>query len=341
MTDCPAWDSDALLAKATLYFSRAFEAERQEDAEIFAFWAHLALELLARAAVAKVNPALLAQGSRKDSLQYGLGLRPEIDPLDAISISTEAVVSICKQFVEGFGSGDAAVCTTARRRRNAELHSATAAMADLERGWRGRMFGTCKTLCLHLETDFAHLFGADSAEVADRLIAEDAESVRAGTREAIEGAKARLEELTEEEIEERTRNAEEELKEESYRRRGFPLGRSPFNREAPKPRVLAEVPCPVCKTTIALRGEVVQSSPPRIDEDGQLVQSDIALPTLLECPVCELRLDGISQLTQAGFGDPVYLRDYPDPIETFDVDIHNYRDEFLQSLAEDSAYEDE
>lgn len=341
MTDCPAWDSDALLAKATVYFGRAFEAERQEDGELFAFWAHLAVELLARAAVAKVNSTLLAQPGRKDSLQYGLGLRPETDPLDAISISTEAVIDLCEQFVEGFGPGDRAVCKTVRKRRNAELHSATAAMTDLDRGWRGRMFATCRTLCIHLETDFAHLFGEEGARLAERLVAEDAESVRAATRAAIETAKERLDELSQEEIENRSRSASEELEVESYRKRGFPLGRSAFNREPPKPRVLAEVPCPVCGTTVALRGEVIQSSSPRIDEDGQLVQSDIAVPTLLHCPVCELQLDGVSQLTQAGLGDPIYLRDYPDPVETFDVDINEYRDEFLQSLAEDSAYEDE
>ena len=107
-----------------------------------------------------------------------------------------------------------------------------------------------------------------------------------------------------------------------------------------KPRVLREVLCPGCETQVALRGEVVRSGAPRVDQDGQLVQTDIALPSRLECPVCELKLQWISaQVTDAGLGDPVLLRDYPDPVETFGVDLGDYHDDFVQSLGRE--YEDE
>ena len=106
-----------------------------------------------------------------------------------------------------------------------------------------------------------------------------------------------------------------------------------------KPRVLREVLCPGCETQVALRGEVVRSGAPRVDQDGQLVQTDIALPSRLECPVCELKLHGIAQVTDAGLGDPVLLRDYPDPVETFGVDLGDYHDDFVQSLGRE--YEDE
>jgi hypothetical protein len=49
----------------------------------------------------------------------------------------------------------------------------------------------------------------------------------------------------------------------------------------------------------------------------------------------------VAALTVRGLGDPVRLSEYPDPVETFGVDLDEYRDEFLQSLAEDSAYMDE
>ena len=54
-----SWERDPLWAKARLYFERAF-AESREDPR-FGLWCSLALELLARAAVASVSPTLLAE----------------------------------------------------------------------------------------------------------------------------------------------------------------------------------------------------------------------------------------------------------------------------------------
>lgn len=138
-----AWDSDGLRAKATVYFERAFTHDH--DDPLFAFWCHLALEQLARAAVAKVNPALLAGNRRPDSLLYGLGV-VEADPFTVESVSSFAVYSLCGRLVPGFGPAEQKVCEEARRRRNAELHSAIAAMEDLPRGWVGRFFAACRVL---------------------------------------------------------------------------------------------------------------------------------------------------------------------------------------------------
>jgi hypothetical protein len=86
---------------------------------------------------------------------------------------------------------------------------------------------------------------------------------------------------------------------------------------------------------------VVARTGARIDADGQLVEIEIGIPGLLACPVCELRLESVAELTVVGLGDPVTLTDYPDPIETFGIDLSDYRDAFLQSLADDYAYQDE
>ncbi len=329
MSEQPAWDSDALRTKASLYFERAFAAENEEDAELFALWMHLGLELLERAAVAKVNPALLSLAGKPASLLYGLGLEPQADPLGLVSAQAETVIGLCEKFVQGFGKGEAVVCHEARRRRNAELHTAAAAMTNLESGWLGRVFATCKVLAAHLEVDLAQLFGSEEAEQAERLIAKDAASVHKEVRAAINEAGKVAAKLSAPARAERENEAKMELLDTGH----GPLG------GGGGPRVLREVPCPGCSTKVALRGEVVRSGTPRVDEDGQLVQTDVALPTQLECPVCELQLSGLAQLTDAGLGDPVPLRDYPDPVETFDVDLGDYHDDFLQSLGQE--YEDE
>jgi len=333
VTEVPAWDAESLRTKAALYFERAFEAEDEEDVELFALWTHLGLELLMRAAVARINPALLAIGNDPSSMLYGLGLDPKGDPLKLTSASTAIVIGLCEQLVDGFESGEAGVCHEARRRRNAELHTATAAMGGLAAGWRGRIFATCRVLAKHLGATLEDLFGNEAAELAERLIAEDAESVRKETRSAINAANKRAAKLSGEERAKREEKARHELLE----RRG-PFG---FRKAgANKPRILRQVSCPGCETTVALRGNVVRSGAPRI-KDGELIQTDIALPSLLECPVCELKLEGPAQLTDAGLGDLVHLREYPDPVETFSVELSDYRDDFVQMLAEDDAYQDE
>jgi hypothetical protein len=52
------WSSDALWNKAKLYIGPAFTGDR--DSETFPFFAAIGLEFLARAALARVHPSLLA-----------------------------------------------------------------------------------------------------------------------------------------------------------------------------------------------------------------------------------------------------------------------------------------
>jgi len=54
-----AWSRDALLVKAQRYAEQMLSNPRESWQ--FAFWSSLALELLARAALASVSPALLGK----------------------------------------------------------------------------------------------------------------------------------------------------------------------------------------------------------------------------------------------------------------------------------------
>lgn len=327
-----AWDADALRAKTRVYFDRAFQ-HTPEDV-LFAFWCHVAIELLARAAIASINPALLA--SRKlNSLLYGLGVE-DADPSKVESATCLEVYKLCERLIPEFGNAELATCEEARGRRNAELHAAGAAFDDLPRGWLGRFFAACRVLARQLGLELDDLIEADHAMLLGRLIDEDSESVRTAVREAIDAAKHRFAELSKTERQRRLR---------ATHKRSDPLHVSAFSAGAQKspdpPRALKDIPCPACKTPGTLRGEVVARNPVHIDQDGQLVETQVALPTLFTCAVCELRLSGVAELAVAGLADPVTLTDYPDPVETFDVDLSDYQDEYLKTLAEDYAYEDE
>jgi len=327
-----AWDAEGLRSKARLYFERAFDTTDHSD-PLFSFWCHLALELLARAAIADVHPALLS-GTKRDGLYYGLGLTdgPDFGPE---SISSGTVYDLCLRFIDDFGTAERATCEESRQRRNAELHSALATFENLPRGWLGRFFAACRILAQHMNLELSDLLGAESAQLAERLIVDDAEEVRATVRALIDEAKQRVESLNAADHAQRSEAAKEAL---APRFDAFGSV-SPFAQQLPP--VITTAGCPACATIAAVRGERVARGRPRISVDGELIEPTVAVPTRFDCPVCELVLDGAAQLTVAGLGEPVTLLDYPDPIETFDVDIDDYRDQFLQSLADDYAYQDE
>jgi hypothetical protein len=330
-----AFDADSLRSKASLYFERAFSFD--SDDYLFAFWCHLAIEHLSRAAIASVSPVLLASGRRAHMLHYALGL-VEVDDDEIESITSGTVIELCERFIEGFGPAERATCEQARRRRNAELHSTSAAMNDLPPGWLGRFFAACRVLVEQLGLELNDLLPHENVQLVEQLIVEDAQEVRETVRNAIDTAHILAGELSSTERGRREEAAARALLPESD-----PLGARPSSgfRQTTHLRLLRELPCPGCKTAVALFGEVISHNPVRMDSNGQLVKTQIAIPSLLRCPVCELRLEGVAALTNAGVADPVTLTDYPDPVEALNIDINDYQDQFLQSLAEDYAYEDE
>ena len=78
------WDSTLLYNKAKLYAERA-HSEPVESA-LFALWMSLALELLARAALSRIHPVLLADPREQDPIHYvfwgGADEHPELVRLE-------------------------------------------------------------------------------------------------------------------------------------------------------------------------------------------------------------------------------------------------------------------
>src|SRR6202011_5848507 len=118
-------------------------------------------------------------------LHYALGLA-ELEDDQIESIPSKTVITLCEQFVEEFGPAEHATCEEARRRRNAELHSASAAMAALPPGWLGRFFAACRVLVGQLGLELKDVLPPQSVQMVERLIVEDAEQVREAVRNAID-----------------------------------------------------------------------------------------------------------------------------------------------------------
>lgn len=68
------WSKEALFAKAQRYVEEMLSKEHCDWQ--FGFWSVLALEMLIRAALARISPALLADGKEWNNVLFAVGRAP-------------------------------------------------------------------------------------------------------------------------------------------------------------------------------------------------------------------------------------------------------------------------
>src|SRR5206468_9043221 len=96
-----AWDAEALFLKAQRYAQRM--SEEDSGSWEYALWSSLSLELLARAALSNVSPALLADTDKHwSSLYHSLGFSPTEPKFSPKSISITDVLRRLSSIFPGF-----------------------------------------------------------------------------------------------------------------------------------------------------------------------------------------------------------------------------------------------
>jgi RNase P subunit RPR2 len=268
------WTEPVLWEKARLFMQRALEADR--EGPLFPFWAALSLELLARSALARVHPALLADPREPDNILAVFGYRTSDRALS--SIPAKAVFSRCAVVVPNFTTDDAKFCQRIASLRNEELHSGNAAFADYPTGqWLGDYYRVCELLLTYLDKDLKSLLG-DSGEVkaAKQLIKATQTKIEKAVKDSIAAKRRYFEQMDETERRERVTLASSQQP-SAYQKR---------------------VSCPSCDSPCILEGDVVSVSGPRTVEDG-VEREVVILPTKLTCQACDLQLRGLSHLYAA------------------------------------------
>src|SRR2546422_766475 len=94
------WSSDALLTKAQRYAERM--VEHAKDDWRFALWSSLALELLLRAALARISPALLAEKNDWNNIYFALGHEPRVQKFVPKSIGATEVATRLEVILTAF-----------------------------------------------------------------------------------------------------------------------------------------------------------------------------------------------------------------------------------------------
>ena len=178
------WSYAGLWAKASIYAQRAMNEDR--DSPLFPLWSTLALEFLGRSCLARIHPALLADPRDGENVLHAFGF--EVAPIPR-SIAALTVFRRCRHIVSGFTEDDFRKAMTLIERRNAELHSGTAAFEGLATGvWLSDYFRICQLLLEAQGKTLVDLLGAEEAAGAEKMIAAAQEKVIGNVKKAISEA---------------------------------------------------------------------------------------------------------------------------------------------------------
>lgn len=296
------WDYESLWAKARLYVERASEQER--DGSLYPFWSILALELLARATLASVHPALLADPREPSNMMFAFGYA---QPRAPRSVAAKTVFLRCAQVVQEFTDDDVRSATALIEMRNEELHSGGTPFEGLgTSSWLIDHYRLCRILLTYLDKDLFELFGEEEARAAERIIEVQEKEILGEVKGTIASARKIWRALSGDERKQRRQSARMVLVATEGRALHSP-------NQAGK-----RIECPACKTAGWTTGEVVKTGRPRAGED-EILQTFTKLPTRFVCFACRLDLNGEAAMAAADLGNLFDIEIGEDPASFYGI----------------------
>jgi hypothetical protein len=274
---------------------RAFDEDR--DSPMFPFWGTLGLELLARATLAHVHPALLADPRDGNNILHAFGYGTVASPK---SIPAKTVFIRCEHLIPEFSAAERDRALQLIELRNSELHSGTPAFeAQTTSAWLPEFFRLCKMLLTFQGLDLKDLFGEEEAAAAHAMIDAAENKVVGAVKQRIGDARKAFKKLTKGQQSDATSRAERRV-----HTRAFSWTFPYF------------VGCPACGASGLMQGKAITTSAPRMDDEGILVDTAV-LPSSFDCLACGLTLGGYAELHAADLGGQYSVSRYFDPMEYF------------------------
>ena len=274
------YDPDALYLKAERYFQH-MNALDSDDWE-YALWSSLSLEFLARAALANVSPALLAETDKSwSSLYHALGFTPTEKKFAPKSIAISEVLKRLSAILADFAKEHENFGIQHTGRRNAELHSGELAFDGIKGStWQPQFYQTCEILLATMDMTLEDFVGKDEAKVAKKLIAAAADDSAKAVKGEVEAhEKVWLAKTEKERAMLGTRASVWATRQAGHR-----------------------VDCPACDSQALVVGDPV-SVPVRRLNDEEITETQEYLPNQFECIACGLKIAGLSRLTIVGLSD--------------------------------------
>jgi hypothetical protein len=271
------WSSDTLFAKALLYAQR-MEAHTPDDGQ-FAFWSALALEPLARAALAQISPVLLADSANWRNVTYALGSEPTAKKFSPTSITTKEVIARLNELVPAFTQEAAGFCVKHIDKRNAELHTVELPFQSLGTSeWLPRFYHACAVLLASMNKTLSD-FVADQ-KAAEEMIRSLEDDAAKAVNQDIKAHAQVWANKTQDERDAATLAATASTTRQAGHR----------------------VKCPSCGSPALVQGSPVGTVATEVCDD-EVVQRQTMMPASFACLACDLRVVGLSRLSACGLGD--------------------------------------
>ena len=316
-TTNPALDRDALYAKSQVYIRRGLRAQADKDTEEYQLWASLALELLGKAALAKVHPALVADPTHYQSLFAACGrqLSPDIK-----TIGAKTLFERLSHIEKGFDARHQKFCEQMALRRNAELHSGESPFSGMSaEAWEREFWGAMEIVLAIQDENLESWLGAEESKAPAKIIEQANEAARWAVQHRISRCKEGFERKYQDP------KQREKIIEESQQLQWKEENWDAIERER----------CPACNSSGFLGGtewheQVIDTEGPidLYDENGDWC-GDPPMETVeksfnvevFECPSCGLHLYGVKEIAAAELSDEFTLTE--DRVREFEPDYGN------------------
>ncbi len=272
-----SWSSDALFAKALLFSEQMNNSIADEWK--YGLWSSLTLELLARAALAGISPALLADSQNWRNIMHALGNAPTAKKFTPNSIGTKEVLARLSELLPDFTQEIAGFCSKHIERRNAELHSGEVVFSGLGTSeWLPKYYKACQILLSSIDKTLSD-FITDTATAVQLIDSLDDAAAKAVEQDINAHAK-----VWKNKNDDSRNTATMQAQTWAIRHAGH------------------RAECPSCQSPALLQGSPSGPVATTVGDD-EVVQKQTMLPTSFECIACGLKISGFSKLSACGLGN--------------------------------------
>ncbi|MCD6707910.1 MAG: hypothetical protein LT080_15860 [Thiobacillus sp.] len=265
------------MAKAQRY-AQEMQSNSRDDWR-FGLTSTFVLEFVARAALANISPALLAEPKSWGNLYFSLGHTPNVPRFIPKSIDITEVFVRLRDTIPTFTTELEGFSAQHINRRNEELHAGSTPFDGLSTSWLARFYETSTVLLSSMGEDLSLLVGDIESKVAAKLISASKDESAKAVAKAISAHKTVWE------------SKDTEEKKKLARQASVWATRQAGHR----------VVCPACANQALVIGSPISEPLRKLDGD-LIVEAQEYLPSKFECIACQLKITGLSQLSACGLG---------------------------------------
>ncbi len=289
------YDHEALWSKAKVFLNRAMDPDPSRSFDEQALWASAALELLGKAALARVSPLLIAEPTEEGvNILIATGLIEGSAKFTSVNAST--IFKRCQRAFRPFSAAEAQQFAAAR---NEYLHGSDIGFMTLPpQAWWPRYWALATILITAQDREIEDLVGIDRAQVVKAHLEQNSKNIEHRTEALVARAKQRL---------------------AQYRAGTLPAKVQLEWRSNPDLTIgftySTTVACPACEGAGTLEGDDGSDmSYPHFHDDDEYAPgyawAEITVPAeYFSCSTCHLILDGYELIEQAGLPETFVVVD--------------------------------